>query len=81
MQDSFLARRRTATSRPRGTSLVSLTLALALIAVPAAARIVRAEDAPGDEVVGGTDVQHGARHDASPPWCARRCRMSTVLSP
>ena len=80
MQDSFLARRRTATSRPRGTSLVSLTLALALIAAPAAARIVRAEDAPGDEVVGGTDVTGDGKTSRLDPVVVTATRTQTELS-
>ncbi|MFN8599376.1 MAG: TonB-dependent receptor [Candidatus Binatia bacterium] len=80
MQDSFLAGRRTATPRPRGASLVSFALALALIAAPSAARVVRAEDAPGDEVVGGTDVTGDGKTSRLDPVVVTATRTQTELS-
>lgn len=80
MRDSLMARKRAAASRPLGTSLVPFALALALIAVPPSARTARAEDAPGDEVVGGTDVTGDDKMSRLDPVVVTATRTQTELS-
>src|SRR5690606_12133087 len=74
-------------SRPRGTSLVPLALALALIAaLPAApshadeataADSGAVTDVPGDEVVGGTDVTGDAAMSRLDPVVVTATRTQT----
>ena len=91
MRDSSRFLRCDATSsRPRGTSLVPLALALALIAaLPAApshadeataADSGAVTDVPGDEVVGGTDVTGDAAMSRLDPVVVTATRTQTELS-
>ncbi|MBY0280135.1 TonB-dependent receptor [Candidatus Binatia bacterium] len=84
MRDSNLAPRRTAQrSCVRGTPLVSLAFALALITVPAAGahgEDAPSESVPGDEIVGGTDVTGDGKMSRLDPVVVTATRTQTQLS-
>lgn len=80
MRDSILFRgRHAAPSRTPVAAVVPFALALALIAAPAASN-ARAEDASGDEIVGGTDVTGEGKMSRLDPVVVTATRTQTELS-